>query len=568
MPAMNDAKKEIIALLKNAFGKAHTPSVSDLATPPDPKMGDVSFPCFSVAKGMKRNPAEIATEVAAKLAPKGLVKDIRAVGPYVNFTLSDAFGSAVLEDIEKTKAAYGTSDAGASQKVMVEYAQPNTHKEIHVGHLRNFVVGHMVVNVLRAAGFDVIPTSYINDLGMHVATCLWALKKDGDAALPEDADAVRYLGAAYAKGAAAATDDPEVKAEISRMFQNLEQLKGPDVALWKKTRKWSLKSIEAVFKELKLPIDVWYYESDLVRDTRRIIDDLIKRGIATRSEGAWIVDLSKDSLGANLLVKSDGTLLYNAKDLALAAKKEANYAPAWSIYVIDVRQSLAMRQLFRTLELAGSKKKLTHLSYEFVTLPEGAMASRKGNIIRYETFRDAMFDMARTETKTRHPDWSGKKIETTARAVAFSALRFGMLRQDLDKKIVFDMKEALSFDGCTGPYLLYAYARIASVLRKAGKHAVTADASRLTLPVEHRLLFGLGAYPQVVLDTARDFSCGRVAQYLFDLAKTFAEFYEAASVLQASDEKIAAARLGLCRAVRDVLKNGLSLMGIETVEEM
>jgi arginyl-tRNA synthetase len=286
------------------------------------------------------------------------------------------------------------------------------------------------------------------------------------------------------------------------------------------------------------------------------------------SNGAWIVDLSAEKLGANLLVKSDGALLYNAKDISLALKKEADYHPEKSIYVIDTRQSLAMQQLFATLKRMGFKRELFHLSYDFVTLKEGAMSSRKGNIIRYETLRDTMVETVKEETKKRHPDWKERKIEQTARAIAFAAIRFGMLRQDPNKKIVFDLEEALSFDGYTGPYLLYTYARIQSILKKAGKIKPEIKAEKLVLSSERQMIFQLAKYPEIVLDTAQDFKLDRLTEYLFELAKIFASFYHEAVVVQKYDKDLAAARLALVQAVGQTLKNGLWMIGVETVKEM
>lgn len=569
MSVLNDAKKEVVLALKAALGKEYSPNADELETPPDPAMGDVAFPCFTLAKGMKKNPVQIAVELSAKIHPKGFVKETEAKGPYVNFYFDTSmFGNALLEEIAEKGKSYGITDLGQERRVMVEYAQPNTHKEIHIGHLRNFLVGQELVELYRAAGYDVVPATYINDLGTHVAKCLWAMKKfhDGEEPKPEDRDA--FLGKVYTEATKAVEENAAVKDEISKVYQDLENGKGPYMALWKKTRKWSLDGMKEIFKELGLTLEVWYYESDLVKRTHRLIADLKKKGIVVESQGAMIVDLEPEKLGVNLLVKSDGTLLYNAKDLALAQVKEADYHPEKSLYVIDVRQSLAMQQLFATMKRMGFNKDLAHLSYELVTLKDGAMSSRKGNIIRYEEFRDAMLDMARKETKERHADWTDRKIESVSRAVAFAAMRFGMLSHAPGKPIVFDMKEALSFDGFTGPYLLYTYARIRSLSRKAGKAKAHIDASKLTQASEKRLLATLALYPSVVRQTAQDLHLDRPAQYLFDLAKFFSEFYNEVPVLQAEDSRIVAARLALCEAVAQVLENGMGLLSIDLIQEM
>jgi len=569
MSAFSEAKQKVIKEIKTALGKGYSPSVTDLEVPPDTTMGDFAFPCFNLAKGLKKNPVEIAFELAAKIEPKGWIKKAEAKGSYVNFFLKpEVFGQAVLQEITSAGDNYGKSEVGHNRRVMVEYANLNTHKEVHIGHLRNCFVGQTAVNLLRTSGYDVIPASYINDLGTHVAKCVWGLEKFHHGEEPPKEDHTTFLGKVYTEATKAEEADPKAKEEISKVYHELENGKGESVAIWRKTRKWSLDDLRKVFKELGLPIDVWYFESEFIKEAKKTINDLIKKGLVIHSNGAWIVDLSAENLGANLLVKSDGTLLYNAKDIPLAFKKEAEYHPEKSIYVIDNRQSLAMQQLFATLKLIGFKREWVHLSYDFVTLKEGAMSSRKGNIIRYETLRDTMVESVEVETKKRHSDWKEKKIKQTARTIAFAAIRFGMLRQDPNKKIVFDLEEALSFDGYTGPYLLYTYARIQSVLKKAGKIKPEIKADKLVLPSEQQMIFQLAKYPDIILTTAQDFKLDRLAEYLFELAKTFAGFYHEAVVVQVENKDLTAARLSLVQAVGQTIKNGLWMMGIETIKEM
>lgn len=569
MSALRDAKKQILTDLKAAIGKEYTPTLEELQIPRDLSRGDLAFACFALAKGLKRNPAELASELAAKIAPKGFVKSLTAAGPYVNFTLDHTtFGTKLLESIAEQGAEYGMGTTGAGKRVMVEFANPNTHKEVHVGHLRNFFVGQTVVNLLKANGYDVVPVSYINDLGAHVAACLWAVENHTEAAQAKDEDTVTYLSRMYVAATKAAEEDPKVKEHISAIHRELEALKGPHLKLWKKTRAASLKALQAVFKELRLTLDKTYYESELIAEARALIEQLIEKGTVTHSEGAWIVNLEAEKLGVNLLVKSDGTLLYNAKDLALAMRKEEEYHPVRSLYVIDARQSLAMQQLFATLRRMGFTRELDHISYDFVTLKEGAMSSRKGNVIRYETLRDAARDLARAETRKRHEDWSDRAVEKTARIVADAALRFGMLKQDPDKKIVFDMQEAVSFEGFTGPYLLYTNARINSILKKAGRQKPVMLGERLSHPAEHRLLLHLSRFPDTVFESGSTYHLSAVAQYLFELCQLFASFYEAVPVLQAENADVIRARLGLISGVRQTLENGLQLLGIESITEM
>jgi arginyl-tRNA synthetase len=565
MYPIQQAKTQVIQALKTAVGNGFVPSPDELVAPPDASMGDVSFACFSLGKKLKRNPAEIACEIAAKIGPKGYIASVKDVGPYVNFRFDTVrLGESVLAKID---AGYGSTKIGKDIRVMVEFANLNTHKDVHIGHLRNLFLGQAVVNLLKNSGFDVIPVAYINDLGLHVAQSVWAIKMKHDGEEVALNDRIDFLRRVYVEANEAIEKNPEVKQQISEVFRALETLRGSEIALWKKTRKWSLDYLRKVYDELELTIDHWYFESELITKTKKIIDGLIKKGIVVQSQGAWIVDLQDEGLGVNLLIKSDGTLLYNAKDLGLALKKEEDYHCARSIYVVDARQSHAIAQLFATLKRMGFERELTHLSYDFVTLEEGAMASRKGNVIRFEALRDEMIDEARAQTLVRHEKMAEKDVERISKAVASSATRFGMLKQDSTKKIIFNMKDALSFDGFTGPYLLYTYARIQSLLKKANKKHLTKKAETLVDNHSHDLIVKLAMYPEVLFHATQNLEPAQLAQYLFDLAKSFSGFYEHVPVLQAPEiEK--GERLALANAVGEVLKNGLGLLGIKPVEEM
>lgn len=530
-------------------------------------MGDLAFACFALATKLKKKPAEVAVEIAAKIGPKELIADVRAVGPYVNFVVSKAFIHQVLLDIYEQAQKYGRSQIGEQKKILVEYANLNTHKDVHIGHLRNLFVGQTLVNVLMANGSDVIPVAYINDLGAHVAKSVWAIERFHQGEEVAKVDRVDFLRNVYEEANERLETQPAYKEEVAQIFRNLEEQKGKETSVWKKTRQWSLDFLEDVYGELGLRIEKWYFESELIGKTKKIIDELIKQGIVVESEGAWIVDLSEEHLGVNLLVKSDGTLLYNAKDLALAFKKEEDFHPTESVYVVDARQSHALRQLFATLKRMQFSRDLYHLSFEFVTLADGVMASRTGNVIRYETFRDRLLSQAHEATKQRHPDWSQTQIAHTARAVAFAAMRFGILKQDVEKKIVFDFDEALSFDGFSGPYLLYTYVRIQSLLAKASKTSFPEHVDQLKHSLERQLAFALARFPEILFEISQHYRLSLLAHYLYDLCRLYSEYYHEVPIAK-SDLPERDVRLTLSQSVHQVLENGLALMAITPVDEM
>ncbi len=568
MYALDQAKKEIILSLKKALGKTFSVTPDMLVTPPKPEYGDLSFAAFELAKGLRRNPAEIATELSAKIGPSSLIKKISSLGPYVNFEFDEvAFASHVLSDIIKGKARYGKSTTGKGKKVLVEYANLNTHKEVHVGHLRNLTLGQSTINILRLNGYDVTPVAYINDLGNNVARCLWGLKSLHPNEEPSEGDRLNFLGRVYTEATLAIGEDDAKRAEVSVIQHQLENMEGDIVPLWKMTHKWSMDGLKAVYAEFELELDHIYLEHQLIDETHEIVKRLMTEGIARVSEGAVIVDLEAEGLGVNLLRKSDGTLLYNAKDLALAYRKEADYHADRSVYVVDNRQSLALKQLAATLKKMDFPREIIHLAYDFVTLPEGAMSSRKGNIVRWSDLRDSMYEKLVESTKGRHPDWSSKKVAQTARALVRSAVAFMMLRQDPDKLITFDMEEAMAVDGFTGPYLLYTIARIESIKKKA----VTSASHRpdlLTHERDAKLLQLLSKYPSVIQQAGAQYRPSVLAQYGFELAQEFAGYYEAVKINDEFNKEVSGARLELAEAVRQVLGNLCSTLGLVVVKEM
>ncbi len=568
MYAKDIARKEVLTALKKAIGKKFTVTTDMIGAAPKPELGDFSFPCFALAKGMNRNPMEIATELAAKIGPSSMIKKIVATGAYVNFFVDPIeYGNHVLTDVLKGRSRYGRSTTGKGKKVLVEFANLNTHKEIHVGHLLNLSLGQAVTNLFIANGYDAVPIAYINDLGNNVARCLWGLIKLHPNEEPDPKDRLNFLGKIYTEATLAIGEDQVKRDEVSVIQRDLEKGEGEWIALWKKTVKWSLDDLKAMYAEFGLEIDHIYLEHELIDETHEIVNKLLTGGIARMSEGATIVDFEDQKLGVNLLRKTDGTLLYNAKDIALALRKEHDYHADRSVIVVDVRQSLAFKQLSATLKKMEFPREVMHLAYDMVTLPEGAMSSRKGNFIRYNDLRDAMLISLIDSTKLRHADWKDKQIKQTAMTLTLASIKFMMLRQDAGKPIVFDMQEAMSTEGYSGPYLLYTIARIQSLM---GKTSVLpkADAFLLTSPIEQSLIRLIANYPDVVMSAGADLKPSMLAQYVFELAQMFAHYYAEVRILDDADQSIVAARLAVVAAVEQTVKNVLDILNIAVVKQM
>jgi arginyl-tRNA synthetase len=563
-----EAKRQVVTSLKKAIGKGFIVTAEELEYPPNPEMGDFAFPCFILAKEQKRNPLEIATELAAKIGPTPLIEKIVSAGPYVNFYLAkNTTVAEVLGSIKDSKNNYGINKSGTGKHILIEYAQPNTHKEFHVGHLRNATLGQSLANILTANGYQVTPVAYIGDIGAHVAKVIWALTTSHrDEEFIEETRAKR-LGEIYSEATRALEENPDLKAEVDEVQRKLEGGDTDLLKLWKKTREWSLEEFREIYEELNVKPKKWYYESEVEQSGKEMVKKLLTSGIARKSEGATIVDLEDEGLGIFLILKSDGSSLYATKDLALAYLKEEEFAPDRQLFVVDVRQSLYFEQLIATLKKAGFIAGLEHIGYDMVTLPEGAMSSRKGNIVTYKQLRDEMIDVLTLETRKRHEDWTDKEIFSTAKSIALSSMAFVMLRQDPRTTITFDKNEAMSVDGYTGPYLLYTIARINRLKEKTKIKPVLAP-QLLISKSEFELAKSLMFYPEVVQDAAREYSPAKIAQWAFDTAKLFAEYYHETVIIDESEPELTAARLHLAQSLAEVLNHALGLLTIDSVEKM
>jgi len=566
MYTREQAKQEILKSLKKAVGKGFECTVEDLVDA-DLRFGDIAFPVFELAKKQKKNPVELAKEIAANIKATDLIESVEATGPYLNFRFNNtAFIKNVLSEIKKLGTKFGEGDLGKGTSLMIEYAQPNTLKEFHVGHIRSSVYGQSVVNVARINGYKVTATSYINDLGANVAKILWWMKKNYSEQKVEKENHNSFMQKVYVEATENAEND-EARTEISETFEKLENQEKGWFELWKETRQWSLDSFKEYFEELNVRPDVTYYESEVLQDGKKIVKKLLTDGIAKKSQGAVIVDLEDEGLGVMLLLKSDGTSLYSTRDLPLAFKKDKDYDADRQLFVVDVRQSLYFKQLFATLKKMGFTKQLTHLAFDFVNLPDGAMSSRKGNIVTYEDLRDDMVEFLEHETKTRHEDWSEKKIKSTAKTLAIASMNFMMLRQDPESIITFDIKEAMSFDGFTGPYILYTIARIESIKKKA-KTKAKIDETKLDKELELELARQVAIYPELVQRVGKSFKVSSIATWAFDTAKLFNEYYHEVKILDDEDKERLASRLALIEAVRHSLENAMSILCIDVLKEM
>jgi arginyl-tRNA synthetase len=544
----------------------------ELTVPPNSDMGDFAFACFGVAKEWKISPVDAAKKIEAALgsSKSGLVSKVQVMGPYINFYL-DAGKAAelVVQDVLKKGKKYGVNNSGKGKKVMIEYPSNNTHKEFHIGHFRNVCIGNALVRLYEQNGYKAYPVNYLNDFGSHVAKCLWGLQKfHASEKMPENKQ--KWLGDIYAEASQKLKDNPDFAPEVAEIQRQLEAKEKKIWPLFIKTRAWSIDQFEKIFKDLGVKHKAVFFEKDLKAKGQKLVDELLKKGVATVGEGgAIIIDLSEYKLDIALLRKSNGAGLYLTSDLPLAVAKFKKYNVAESIVITGIEQNLYFKQLYKILELMGFNKKLTHIGYGLVNLKEGKMSSRLGNVILYEDLYRGVFDALKAESAQRHPDWSEKKINDTVHVLGLAALKFDMQKHEAAKNIIFDAKEATSFEGFSGLYALYAVARINSIMRQAKNLARSrVDYSVLVSPEEKQLVLLLAKYSEIVSQALSEYNPSVITRYSFDLAQAFNNFYNKHSVLKAETKEIVAARIRLASAVKTVLENSLKLLTIDTVEEM
>jgi arginyl-tRNA synthetase len=543
----------------------------ELTNPPQPEMGDVTLPCFGITKDGSKNPAEVAKDIEARLkdADLGIVEKVVATGPYVNFYVKTSeVAKLVLEEIEKQKDGYGSNNSGKGKKVMIEYPSQNTHKEFHIGHLRNVCIGNTLVELYKKNGYNVIPVNYINDFGSHVVKCLWGILKFHTDEEPAT-DQQKWLGEVYAEASTYVKEHPEVQLEIDELQKKLEARDKEIWPLFESTKQWSIEGFDKLQGELQVHHEKVFYESDVKDRGQEKVDELLKKGIAEVGEGgAIIINLEKYDLDIALLRKSTGSGLYMTSDLALAEKKFKEKIEE-SITITGIEQNFYFKQLFKVLELSGFKNKMTHIGYGLVNLPEGKMSSRSGNVILYEDLRNTMYQKLLEESKNRHPEWADKELQEMVEVLTMAALKFSMQKHEAQKNIVFDMKEATSFEGFSAPYILYVVARINSLIKKSNEKISIKglDYALLKEAEEKKLLLLLAEYGEVIQKALEHYNPSVITKYCFDIAQAFNEFYNKHQILN-TEQKVMMARLVLCNFVKDILVNALGILTISTVKEM
>jgi arginyl-tRNA synthetase len=557
-----------------------------LEQPPEKALGDYALPCFRFAKALKKNPNLVAEELKRELeaANNPWVLKVDLKGAFLNiFTNQKEVAKTLVPELVNGNGfkLLKSNKTNNATKVMIEFSQPNTHKEFHVGHGRNVCLGDSLCRIFSYNGYNVMPVNYIGDEGTHIAKCLWGVKNYTGPALTESVpNKAEWLGQRYVEANSKLKDaenDPALKEkyqkEISEIHHAIESKKGDTYELWVKTRQYCLNDFNRIYKWLDVHFDHIFYESEVSEASQEIVNEYIQKGLFYEDQGAIGFDMQDKKLGFFIARKKDGTTLYGTKDLALAKVKFNQYQIDRSIYVVASEQNFHFKQVFYALEKMGfpQASKCYHLSYGMVVRPDGKMSSRAGNSFTFFQLIDLVIEEINTYLDKYKNEWDEIRIADTAHKLAVGAIKYGMLQADPNKEIVFDPKEWVSFEGNSGPYLMYAYARTQSILTKAKEQGIELSLAHLDLLThesERELMRHLYEFNHTAIYACDNYKPSTIANHMFFTCKAYNRFYTEVSVMKAESEELRGARLALLKAFADTLKTGLYLLGITPPEKM
>ncbi|OLS15726.1 MAG: arginyl-tRNA synthetase [Promethearchaeota archaeon CR_4] len=493
---------------------------------------------------------------------------MEANGPYLNFFFNPvAIVGSVLEQITREKFDYGKHPP-TGKRVVIEFPAPNTNKPLHLGHVRNMLLGQSLTEILRACGHEVFPVNLNNDRGIHICKSMLAYQKWGNGAAP-DVKSDHYVGNWYVKFSQEEKNNEDLNTEIATMLQMWEEGDPETRALWEKMNHWALDGFKETYKKFEIEFAKEYFESDIYQKGKDIISRGLQDGIFKQhDDGAIYAELEQFKLPNKVLLRADGTSIYMTQDLALAFQKKQDFNFDLSIFVVGNEQITHFQQLFKILELLGLEAQQFHLAYGMIELPEGKMKSREGRVVEADDIVTENIALAEKEIRKRYSDLSEEEIQNRAQVIGMTALRFFILKYDPTRNFVFNPDESISFEGETGPYILYAYARISSIFEKIQvRIPKKVNYSLLTHETEVALVQLLQKYPDIVREAGNSYKPHLVARYLLDIAQAFTRFYDACPVKDA-EVPLRAARLALLRAMQVVLRNGLGLFHIHVLKKM
>ncbi len=532
-----------------------------------------AFPVFRLEKVEKRAPNLIAKDLETNCVLPDFLKEVKASGPYLNFKIKP---SIILNNIFELQEDYGRiyeiddKDKFKSLKIVIEYPAPNTNKPLHLGHVRNMFLGNSLANLLRYIGHKVFEVNLNNDRGIHISKSMIGYKMRGINDLPEGVKPDHFVGLSYVKYNLELQKNEELNEEATTLLKLWEAEDPETRALWKKMNNWALAGFKETYKNFGISFDKEYFESNLYKKGKEIILDNVKKGVFNKTENGAVIALLKDKykIPDKILLRSDGTSVYITQDIYLAFIKKEDFDYDRSIYVVGNEQDLYFKQLFAVLDMIGFKEDKYHLSYGMISLPEGKMKSREGTVVDADDIFSEIQNLAYNEVDTRYPEITKKEKESRANIIGMSALKFFILKFNPKSDFIFNPKESVSFEGETGPYILYVFSRIKSIFFKSReKITSTIQWDLLNEQIEQNLIKHLNYFPEIVNIAAKKYNFHLIPQYLLTICQIFNSFYSICPVIS-DNKELERARLFLIKCVQIVIKIGLNILGIKYLDRM
>lgn len=545
-----------------------------LEIPQDSKMGDYAFPCFRLAKVMRKAPQMIAADITESIKGESLFSDVQQVNAYVNMFLSkEGYIKSTLEEAIDGEN-FGKSSMGERKTVIVEYSSPNIAKPFHIGHIRSTVIGNSIYLIYDALGYKVRRLNHVGDYGTQFGKMIVAYRHWGNEQDVKDAPITTLLKY-YTKFHVEAEKHPELDDEARKAFVDLEKGEEEELKLWKWFSEESMEEFNRVYKMLNIEFDEVDGESFYSDKMQRFIEELKEKGLLEVSRGAQIVDLEKYGMPPALITKSDGSTLYCTRDIATAVYRKETYDFYKNIYVVATQQNLYFQQWMKVVELLGYDwvKDCIHVPFGMVSLEEGTMSTRSGRVVFLEDVLNKAVEKTREIISEKNPAADADFIDEVAKQVGIGAVIFQELSNNKIKDYVFKWDKVLNFDGETGPYVQYTHARGASVLRKAGD-AIVSKAEKLDIDFKYlnsdsayELVKLIYAFPGVVIEAGEKFEPSIITRHVVNMAQGFNRFYHDEHILTDNDDE-KTAKIALTIAAKNAIKRGLALLGMQAPERM
>lgn len=573
---MIDFKKEIAEIIaKNLEGLTEDEIKSMIEIPQDQSMGDYAFPCFRLAKTMRKAPNLIAAELAEKLQGEQLFSEVSPVNAYVNMFVSrEEMVKSTVSEVLEEKENFGRSDIGGNKKVIVEFSSPNIAKPFHIGHIRSTVIGNSLSKIYDALGYDVFKINHLGDYGTQFGKMICAYRRWGNR---EDVinSPIKTLLGYYTKFHVEVEEHPELEDEARAIFTKLEQGSKEEVELWQWFREESLKEFQRVYDMLGIEFDSYNGESFYSDKMPRFEKELLDKGLLQESKGAQVVDLEEYKLGTALIKKSDGSSLYITRDIAAAVYRKENYDFYKNIYVVATQQNLHFQQLFKIIELMGYDwaNQCVHVPFGMVRLEEGTMSTRHGRVVFLEDVLNGAIEKTREIIEEKNPNI--ENLEEITSQVGIGAVVFNELSNNRIKDYTFKWDQILNFDGETGPYVQYTHARCASLLRKAGEDIVAKaqDPKNVDFALlaksdsAYELTKLIYAFPGVVEQAGEKYEPSIITRHIINIAQCFNKFYHDEHII-VDDEVEKTSKIALVIATKRVIATGIGLLGMKAPERM